>query len=48
MGGVENVPTKVAKQAKLCSLFDFLGASRLADHERMKADKWRQRAVLAF
>ncbi|KAE9988731.1 hypothetical protein EG327_003252 [Venturia inaequalis] len=49
MSGVENPSSKVIKQAKLCTLFDFLGATRLADHERMKAEKWRQqRAILAY
>jgi hypothetical protein len=28
--------TRTAAQARLCTLFDFLGAVRLAEHERLK------------
>ncbi|KAF2398284.1 hypothetical protein EJ06DRAFT_523136 [Trichodelitschia bisporula] len=32
----DTASSKVANLAKLCTLFDFLGASRIADHERLK------------
>jgi hypothetical protein len=42
LASTEEVPPRVERQAKLCTLFDYLGACRLADHERMKAEKWKR------
>lgn len=46
LGSMESIPMEVEKRAKLCTLFDFLGASGLADQERMKAERWKRDMVV--
>ncbi|KAF2432694.1 hypothetical protein EJ08DRAFT_108612 [Tothia fuscella] len=42
------VTPRVAKQAKLCTLYDFLGAVQLAIYERCAFRAWKKKALLEY
>jgi hypothetical protein len=44
--GADGVSAMVAKQAKLCTFYDFLEACTLAQHERLTAERWRRKTKM--